>query len=147
MNVDNSRSIKLEDNTVSLYERVERARVFAESIQNWAGEIRKRVDNLLQDIDGNSAAASPFPRRLFTLSLQTIANILKGALEGATSSATQAKEASGSSDTLLHYLRSLQLDKASQRMERLAQEVGYDLHSGTDKNIEELSQTFPGAEA
>ncbi len=139
VNVDNSRSIKLEDNTVSLYERVERARVFAESIQNWAGEIRKRVDNLLQDIDGNKAAEAPFPRRLFTLSLQTIANILKGALEGAKSSATQAKEASGSSDTLLHYLRSLQLDKASQRMERLAQEVGYDLHSGTDKNIEDIN--------
>jgi hypothetical protein len=139
VSIDNSRTIKLEDSSVSLFVRVERARIFAENIQGWASAIRKRVDYLLSEIESNPQAASPFPRRLFTLSLQTIANILQGALEGGTSSATQAKEAAGLSDTLLHYLRLLELDKASQRMERLAQEVGYDLNSGTEKAFADIN--------
>ena len=139
VNLDNRRSIQLDDTSVSLYERIERARLFAVNIKAWALEISKRVSNRLEEIEANPLAAAPFPRRPFTLSLQTIANILKGALEGKSATDTQAKEASGSSDTLLHYLRSLQLDKASERMERLAQEVGYDLYSGNEKPVAEIN--------
>lgn len=137
--LDSTRSVVLNDESVSLYERIERARLFADKMQSWAGEIRKRVDNLLLDIEANPKANAPFPRRLFTLSLQTIANILKGALEGGTATQTQKKEASADSDTLLFYLRDLQLEKARERMERLAVEVGYDLHSGTEKGIEDIN--------
>jgi len=137
--LDNTRNISLEDQSTSLYGRIERARLFAEQVQNWAGAIRQRVEFLLGEIEADPRSAAPFPRRLFTLSLQTISNILKGALEGSNETATQAKEASGTSDTLLHYLRSLKLDKASERMERLAQEVGYDLHSGVTKIQEEIT--------
>lgn len=137
--LDNTRNISLEDPSTSLYGRIERARQFAEQVQNWAGAIRERVDFLLGEIQADPCSAAPFPRRLFTLSLQTIANILKGALDGSSATATQAKEASGTSETLLHYLRSLKLDKASERMERLAQEVGYDLHSGAVKTPEEIN--------
>lgn len=136
--LDNIHNISLEDQHTSLYGRIERARLFAEQVHNWAGAIRQRVDFLLGEIEADPHSAPPFPRRLFTLSLQTIANILKGALDGGSATETQAKEVSGSSDTLLHYLRSLKLDKASERMERLAQEVGYDLHSGAVKTPEEI---------
>ncbi|WP_170150182.1 hypothetical protein [Parahaliea mediterranea] len=137
--LDNTRNINLEDQHTSLYVRVERARLFAEQVQNWAGAIRQRVDFLLGEIHADPHSKAPFPRRLFTLSLQTIANILKGALDGSSTTETQKKEASGSSDTLLHYLRKLKLDKASERMERLAQEVGYDLYSGAVKPPEEIN--------
>jgi hypothetical protein len=96
------------------------------------------VDFLLGEIEADPQSAAPFPRRLFTLSLQTIANILKGALDETSETDTQKQEASGSSDTLLHYLRKLKLDKASERMEQLAQEVGYDLHSGVVKIPNEI---------
>ena len=139
INLDYKSSIQLEDDQVSLFERVEKARLFADHVQHCAGEIRKRVENLLNEIESNPEAQAPFPRRLFTLSLETIANILKGALDGTSNTATQVKEASGSSDTLLFYLRTLQLDKASERLEQLAQEVGYDLHSGAVKTIDEIS--------
>lgn len=137
--LDNTRNINLEDQHTPLYVRVERARLFADQVQNWAGAIRQRVDFLLGEIEADPRSKAPFPRRLFTLSLQTIANILKGALDGGSATATQKKEASGTSDTLLHYLRKLKLDKASERMERLAQEVGYDLHSGAVKTPDEIN--------
>lgn len=137
--LDNTRNISLEDPHTSLYGRIERARLFAEQVQSWAGAIRQRVDFLLGEIEADPQSAAPFPRRLFTLSLQTIANILKGALDGTSDTATQKQEASGSSETLLHYLRSLKLDKASGRMEQLAQEVGYDLHSGVVKPLDEIN--------
>ena len=137
--LDNTRNINLEDPHTPLYVRVERARLFADQVQSWAGAIRQRVEFLLGEIEADPRSAAPFPRRLFTLSLQTIANILKGALDGSSATETQKKEASGTSDTLLHYLRKLKLDKASERMEHLAQEVGYDLHSGTVKTPEEIN--------
>ena len=137
--IDNDRNIQLEDEQVSLYERIERARLFAVHVDHCAGKIRERVDYLLVEINNDLNAQPPFPRRLFTLSLQTIANILKGAMEGGAATATQKKEASSGSETLRHYLRRLQLDKASERLERLGQEVGYDLHSGSVKEIPEIT--------
>ncbi len=137
--LDNTRNISLEDQHTSLYGRIERARLFAEQVQRWAGAIRQRVDFLQGEIKADPRSEAPFPRRLFTLSLQTIANILKGALDGTNDTDTQKQEASGSSDTLLHYLRKLKLDKASERMEKLAQEVGYDLYSGAVKTPDEIN--------
>ena len=137
--LDNTRNINLEDPHTPLYVRIERARLFAEQVQSWAETIRQRVDFLLREIESDPRSAPPFPRRLFTLSLQTISYILKGALDGSSATGTQKKEATGSSDTLLHYLRKLKLDKASERMERLAQEVGYDIHSGAVKSPDEIN--------
>lgn len=137
--LDNTRNINLEDPHTPLYVRIERARLFAEQVQTWVDTIRQRVDFLLKEIEADPRSAPPFPRRLFTLSLQTISNILKGALDGSSATDTQRNEASGSSDTLLHYLRKLKLDKASERMERLAQEVGYDIHSGAVKSPDDIN--------
>jgi len=137
--LDNTRNISLEDQYTSLYSRIEQARLFAEKVQIWADAIRQRVDYLLGEIEADPNSEAPFPRRIFTLSLRTITNILDGALEGGSATETQKKESSGSSDTLLHYLRKLKLDKASERMEKLAQEVGYDLQSGAVKAPEEIN--------
>ena len=148
VSLSNKRNISLEDNSVSLYERVERARLFAEYVQQAAGNIRRAVESRLKEIEDNPDSKPPFPRRLFTLSLQTIANILKGALENQKGSETQIVEASGSSDTLHHYLRSLQLDKASERLERLGQEAGFDITTGAQKSVLDadgyILQTYRG---
>jgi hypothetical protein len=72
-----------------------------------------------------------FPRSLFTLSLQTVTNILDGALQQHNESGTAAAEGTASSDTLLHYLRSLQLDKAADRLRLLAEEAGVNIDNGT----------------
>jgi hypothetical protein len=50
-------------------------------------------------------------------------------------SATVASEGSAGSDTLLHYLRSLQLDKAAQRLRLLADEAGVDIDPGTQRAL------------
>ena len=137
--LDNIRNISLENQRESLYKRIQQAHLFAEQVQKWADAIHKRVEFLQDEIKADLRASKPFPRKLFTLSLETIANIVTGAFDGSSDTATQAKEASSGPDTLRHFLRSLRLDKASERMERLAQEVGYDLHSGTFKPPEEVN--------
>lgn len=137
--LDSIRNISLEDKQVSLYERIERARLFADFVSSSEKNINDRVEALLEYIENDSKAASPFPRRLFTLSLQTISNILKGALQGSRNTATQEKEAQAGSETLLHYLRSLQLNKASERLSLFSDEVGYDLQSHTVKKIDDIN--------
>ncbi len=131
--IDNVRTLRLEDSGVSLYERVERARLFAESCERAGRAIADRAGELIAAIDLDAGARFPFPRRLFTLSLETIRNILAGALDKALTTETQKEESGAKSDTLLHFLRSLHLDKASERLELLGREVGYDLGTGAYK--------------
>jgi len=138
VSIDNFRTIRLEDHDVSLFERIERARLFAEHVDRCSTKIAARANELIEFIHDDLEAQPPFPQRLFTLTLETIRNILAGALQKTADTATQQQEATGGSDTLLHYLRSLQLDKASERLELLGQEVGYDLHSDTSKPIMDI---------
>lgn len=144
--IDNVRTLSLEDRSVSLYERIERARLFAEYVERCRGRIDARAAELIDGIHADPEARPPFPIRLFTLSLETIRNILAGALERTTATETQQTEAGAGSDTLLHFLRSLQLDKASERLELLGREVGYDPHSDACRPIAEVDgyimQTF-----
>ena len=137
--IGNINMIRLEDRQVSLYERVERARLFAEYVRQCGDQIRDRVSQLQQDIIADPDTKLPFPSRLFTLSLETISNIFDGALNQGGAGVTRDKEASGTSDTLLHYLRSLHLDQASQRLELLGMEVGYDLQTQAMKSFDEIS--------
>jgi len=80
-----------------------------------------------------------FPKGLFTLSLQTVSNILDGALQQQNDSATGKTEGMASSDTLLHYLRSLQLDKAAERLRLLADEAGVNIDTGNQQAFTEIT--------
>ncbi len=133
-NIENYKTVQLEDANVSLYERVERARLFAEHVDRCGNRIAAQVGVLITHIVDDPKAQPPFPRKLFTLSLETIRNILTGALQRTTDSATQVAEAGAGSDTLLHYLRALRLDRVLDRLELLGQEVGYDIYSDTTKS-------------
>ncbi|MFM0265352.1 hypothetical protein [Paraburkholderia sediminicola] len=128
--LQNIHTLQLENKEQSLYERIEQARMFAEKVEQSGKRINQRVQALIQDISAEAAAMPQFPVALYTLSLETVAKILQGALEKKDDSATAKAESQSSSETLLFFLRSLQLDKASERLELLAEEAGVDLDTG-----------------
>ena len=126
----NINTLRLDDQDQSLYERIEQARLFAEYVDQAAGLIKQHISDLIGDINVDSKDMAHFPRSLFTLSLQTVVNILDGALQQQNDSGTALTEGASSSDTLLFYLRTLQLDKASERLGLLAEEAGFNIDSG-----------------
>lgn len=133
----NTNTLRLDDKGQSLYQRIEQARLFAEYVDKAATQIKLRIDNLITDINADAHGLTLFPRNLFTLSLQTVVNILDGALQQKNDSGTSTTEGTASSDTLLHYLRSLQLDKAAERLRLLAEEAGINIDSGAYLNFAE----------
>jgi hypothetical protein len=138
ISLDNLRMLELNARERSLYERVMQARAFAALVQRASAAIAAAVDGRIRDIDADAAAAAPFPRRLFTLSLETLRNILAGAVGDGADSETQREEAAAGSDTLRHFLRALELAKASDRLELLAREAGVDLRSGVERPMAEV---------
>ncbi|WP_448216910.1 hypothetical protein [Endozoicomonas sp. 2B-B] len=127
----NFNTIDLGNDDIPLYNRIEQAREFAEIVNNCGEKISSRVSQLVEDLREDPEAQVPFPQNLFTLSLQTITHILEGALDRNMESATAKREAGGSSETLLHYLRDLKIDKAYNRLQLLGHEVGYNLSNNS----------------
>ncbi|MCV3262746.1 hypothetical protein OGZ01_06170 [Vibrio harveyi] len=111
--------IRLEDDSRSLYSRIEQAYQFAQFVQTAAQRIEVACDNVISNISDEPAAQAPFPSKLFTLSLGTISNILQGAIKQSQVTETQRIEYQGSTETLNFYLRTLQLDKVSSRLDDL----------------------------
>ncbi|MBT0719847.1 hypothetical protein HGT70_00915 [Rosenbergiella collisarenosi] len=130
--------LSLEDKTTSLYQRIEQACLFAEFVERSAERINNRLADLIIDVETECAPLTNFPKRLYTNTLRTIGHILDGALKDDTSSATGQKEQQADSDTLLHYLRKLDLGKAQDKLSALAQEVGVNLHSEQQLPIAEI---------
>lgn len=133
----NINTLRLDDKGQSLYQRIEQARLFAEYVDKAASQIKQSISNLIADIDEEAKGLTFFPRSLFTLSLQTVTNILDGALQQQNDSGTAITEGTASSDTLLHYLRSLQLDKAAERLRLLAEEAGINIDTGAQLSFAE----------
>ena len=127
----NINTLRLDDKSQSLYQRIEQARLFADYVEKAAAQIKQGINHLIADIEADAQGLDLFPRSLFTLSLQTVTNILDGALQQHNASGTAVAEGTASSDTLLHYLRSLQLDKAAERLRLLAEEAGVNIDNGT----------------
>ena len=140
--LDNLRTLELNARERSLYERVMQARAFAERVRRASAAIADAVDARIRHIDADDdpehGAAVPFPRRLFTLSLETVRNLLAGAVDDTADGDTQQEEAAAGSDTLRHFLRGLELAKASDRLDLLAREAGIDLGSGTMRTFDEV---------
>ncbi|MDY0921216.1 hypothetical protein [Leclercia sp. CFBP8987] len=130
--------LSLEDKTTSLYQRIEQACLFADFVERSAERINNRLADLIIDVETECAPLTNFPKRLYTNTLRTIGHILDGALKEDTSSATGQKEQQADSDTLLHYLRKLDLGKAQDKLSALAQEVGLNLHSDQQLPIAEI---------
>lgn len=131
ISLGNINTLRLDDKSQSLYQRIEQARLFADYVEKTSSQIKQGINHLMSDIDTDAQSLKFFPRSLFTLSLQTVINILDGALQQHSDSDTARAEGTASSDTLLHYLRSLQLDKAADRLRLLAEEAGVNIDNGT----------------
>lgn len=121
--------LNITDGSTSLYERIEQARLFAEFVECSAERINRRLADLIKDVEADCAALTHFPKSLYTNTLRTVGHILDGALKDDSSSATGQKEQQAGSDTLLHYLRKLDLGKAQDKLSALATEVGLNLHT------------------
>jgi len=139
ISLGNINTLRLDDKAQSLYQRIEQARLFAEYVEEAANQIKQRIAALIGDIEVDSEGLKDFPKSLFTLSLQTVSNILDGALQLQNDSATTHIEGAASSDTLMHYLRSLQLDKAAERLRLLADEAGVNIDSGSQLAFVEIT--------
>lgn len=134
----NLHTLRLEDDMVSLHHRIEQARLFTEYVDKAAKQISQRINTLMGDIEADCAAVPAFPKSLFTFSLQTVLNILDGVLKQPNDSATSKMEESGLSDTLSFYLRSLQFDKAAERLRLLAEEAGVNIDAGSQQSLLEI---------
>ncbi|GAA0655840.1 hypothetical protein [Rheinheimera tangshanensis] len=130
--------LDLEDKTTSLYQRVEQACLFAEFVEHSAARINNRLNDLIKEVETDCAALTAFPKSLYINTLRTIGHILAGALKGDAESATGKKEQQAGSDTLLHYLRKLDLGKAQDKLAALALEVGLNLHTEQQLSMEEI---------
>ena len=130
--------LDLEDKGTSLYQRVEQACLFAEFVERSAERINNRLADLIKDVEADCSTLTHFPKTLYTNTLRTIGHILDGALKDDSSSATGQKEQQAGSDTLLHYLRKLDLGKAQDKLSALALEVGLNLHSEQQLGMAEI---------
>lgn len=131
--------IRLEDDSRALFSRIEQANKFAQFVQTSAGRIDTACGDVICNIMDDPAAKAPFPSKLFTLSLGTVSNILQGAIKQSQVTETQRIEYQGSTETLNFYLRTLQLDKVSSRLDDLAREVGVDIRSGNSRSFDDIS--------
>ncbi|MEC8012395.1 MAG: hypothetical protein VX185_16695 [Pseudomonadota bacterium] len=130
--------LQLDDKSTPLYQRVEQACLFAAFVEHSAERIQHRLSDLIKDVEIDCEALAHFPKRLYTNSLRTIGHILDGALKDDASSATGQKEQQAGSDTLLHYLRKLDLGKAEARLADLAREVGLNLETEQQLPLEQI---------
>ncbi|MCO1333156.1 hypothetical protein MO867_02265 [Microbulbifer sp. OS29] len=125
-------TLQLEDKTQSLFMRVTQACLFAEFVEAASKRISRRAEDLITDLEQDCRDLEHFPKAFFSQSLRTVTHILEGALSEDESSTTAKGEGKASSETLLHFLRSLKLDKAHERIALLASEVGVTLYSNPD---------------
>lgn len=137
IHLGNLNTLRLNDSSQSLYQRIQQARLFAQYVENVARQINASITSALAEMEAQTQGLSAFPRWLFSRSLQTVANILQGALQEANDSETASIEGKASSETLQHYLRSLQLDKAAERLRLLAEEAGVNIDSGAQLGLQD----------
>lgn len=135
----NEQIIRLDDDSRSLYSRIEQANKFAVFVKQAAKQIEEACSLVIERITTTEESQSPFPIQLFTNSLGKIVNILDGAIKKTQLTETQRIEFQGSTETLSYYLRTLQLDQVSKRLDDLAREVGVDIRSGTTKEFDQVN--------
>jgi hypothetical protein len=125
---ENIRTLNLDDDGQALWRRIRRAELFIEYVRKAEKRIRKRVEDLQQEI--RESVSETFPVELFTLSLEKIAHILDGALNPKPGDGqTEAAQVIGTG-TLHYYLRDLQIGEASAVLDKLADELGLDPRTG-----------------
>uniref|UniRef100_B8HZR9 Uncharacterized protein n=1 Tax=Cyanothece sp. (strain PCC 7425 / ATCC 29141) TaxID=395961 RepID=B8HZR9_CYAP4 len=140
-NDENVRTLSFEDESVPLWKRVRRAEIFAEKTLRNKKRICSRIDKLPDEMkkDVRDLNLNHFPVHLFTWCLEKIRDILNGALpEEGTPQGSTARRQVTEPGTLGQYLRDLQVDNATTRLSQLAREVGIDLDSEAEADLEAI---------
>ena len=131
-------NLDFEQDQKPLWERLAKAKAFADQVYQIEAKVSARVTELITEIDSDNEAKPPFPRNLFTLSLQNIAHIFSAAIKpdahhGETVAVQNAEEG-----TLSFYLRDLNVNQAIERLELLSKEVGFNPHSEKIEAINDI---------
>ena len=133
---ENIRTLNFDDDKQALWQRIRRAELFIDYIREAEKMIRKRVEELQNQM--KESVSETFPLGLFTRSLAKIDHILDGALNAAPGGGqTEAAQIVGAG-TLHYYLRDLQIGEASLALDKLAEELGLDLQAGRKTPLEEI---------
>jgi len=134
--LDSIKQLNLDDENAPLWKRIRQADSFVKFVLQSKDRIEQRADELATELSLDLELG--FPIQIFTRSLSKIKNILDGSIgEGPAEGDTQ-KEQFVSPGTLGYALRELKVSQATERLESLAREVGCDLHTETNRSIDEI---------
>ncbi|MFT6905893.1 MAG: archaellum component FlaC [Oleiphilaceae bacterium] len=119
--------LDFEQDDSPLWKRIAKAKSFADQVYKIEKAVTTQATVLINQIKADEDSKVPFPRNIFTLSLEKISRILAGAIRpGALPGETPEKQHT-EAGTLGFYLRNLNVEQALKRLDQLAQEVGYNL--------------------
>jgi hypothetical protein len=131
-------TLSFEDQTSPLWKRIKRAKLFIDDVREIESKIKKRIDELREEMRAEVSQIPGFPFELFTRSFEKIRNILEGALshdtpQGATQSQQQTEPG-----TLGHYIRDLRAGDARNKLAQLGREVGLDVETMRITDLKEI---------
>ncbi|MBX7222572.1 MAG: hypothetical protein K1Y36_21675 [Blastocatellia bacterium] len=133
----NLKTLNFEDDTVPLWKRVRRAKLFVDLVRDTETRIKSRIQ-VLQDYMRQSETVAHFPYAIFTRSLEKISNILDGALSNDSLDGSTKRKQHTEPGTLGHALKDLNVAEATNKLTQLAREVGITLHSQTETPFENI---------
>jgi len=130
--------LDFEQDQKPLWERLAKAKAFADQVYQIEAKVSIRVTELITEIDSDNEAKPPFPRNLFTLSLQNIAHIFSAAIKPDAHHGETVAVQNAEAGTLSFYLRDLNVNQAIERLELLSKEVGFNPHSEKIEAINDI---------
>lgn len=130
--------LDFEQDDSPLWKRIAKAKSFADQVYKIEKAVTTQTATLISQIQADEDSKSPFPRNIFTLSLEKISRILAGAIRPGTLPGETPEKQHTEAGTLGFYLRNLDVEQALKRLEQLAKEVGYNLVSEQYSSLEDI---------
>jgi hypothetical protein len=121
-----------------LWKRIAKAKSFADQVYKIEKAVTTQTATLINHIKADAESKVPFPRNIFTLSLEKISRILAGAIRPGTLPGETPKKQHTEAGTLGFYLRNLNVEQALIRLEQLAKEVGYNQDTEQFLSLEDI---------
>jgi hypothetical protein len=139
---DTLRMLNFENDREPLWKLIGQASLFVDFVLETKRRIVARIGQLSAELHEEIAGIKGFPIKVFTRSLDKIANILDGSIgtnqpHGATQVAQYAQPG-----TLGHALKQLKVSQASERLAQLAAEVGVQLDGNAELPLAEIDGTI-----
>ncbi len=131
-------NLDFEQDDSPLWKRIARAKSFADQVYKIEKAVTTQTTTLIQRIKADKGSEAPFPRNIFTLSLEKISRILAGAIRPGTLLGETPEKQHTEAGTLGYYLRNLNVEQALKRLKQLADEVGYNLDTEQCLSLEEI---------